>query len=331
MQRETSQNEDTAVVALVKDTKTDDTINNQNNDYTNVELKTEKPTPFDVDRLEASLAEISNEFSQVQQRLLNDLLQLDNTSGKALIDAKEVLKKYFKNVSAKQCDSLYIAYYTYADLLRQYIYNDECYSQVADNFYKTYDNFDELPKVYQPIVKEPNSHGITLEDIGEGCAELSFYPDYYYEIFKPYTTEATREYLKLMAFERANEFLFDAAVYITWEELADRIINFEEYLDKYPNSIFAGNIREKYNSYTSLLLIGCDNTPTFDWLDEDNRKLNADVLESYHKIIETYSHRRLAETLTEYLSLPEESEMLQNEEINEFIRQFNLDDSANEY
>lgn len=280
-------------------------------------LKVDKSQPINVEQFQENLLSECTDFSRIQLRLINDLLELDNSSIKALANSKDVLKKYFKNATAKQCDSLYIAYSTYANLLLRYAMSDEYYTQIIDKYYHAY----EIPE-FQPIIKDLNTYGIQLEDVGEGCVDLTFYPDYFYEIFKPYTTEATKEYLRLVAFERDNEFLFDAGICITWEQLADRIVNFEEYLNKYPQSILADDAKETHNRYIYWLLMGCDNTPTFDWSDGEDSKLNADVYQSYQKIIDTYSYRGLANILKEYCSLLNENNMLRSEEVDEFIQQF---------
>lgn len=282
-----------------------------------IELEVASPKPIDVEQLRQNLMSEYSSYSRVQQRLIADLLGLDNSSIKALGSAKDVLKKYFKNVTAKQCDSLYIAYSAYANLLLGYAMSDRYYTQIIDQYYRAY----EIP-VFQPILEELNTYGIQLEDIGEGCVDLTFYPDYFYEIFEPYTTEAAKEYLKLAAFERGHGFLFDAGICITWEELADRIVSFEEYLDKYPQSIFADNAKETHNDYIYWLLMGCDNTPTFDWSESEDRKLNADVYESYQNIIDTYKHRNLAKILKEYCDLLNENNMLRSKAVDEFIQQF---------
>ena len=327
-QAQTESNEDNTVTEITDRISDEPLPDNESNNPKNVQLKAISPSLIDVEAFKGDLISQSAAFSRIQQRLINDLLELDSSSVKALGEAKDVLKKYFKNVTAKQSDSLYVAYLTYASLFKSYVVNDEYYSQVAADYFGSYESFEDLPLAYQPIMKELNSYGIQLEDIGEGCADLSFYPDYYYEIFKPYTTEATREYLRLMAFERANEFLFDAAVCITWEELADRIVNFEKYLDKYPHSMFANDIKDSYNRYTSLLLTGCDNTPTRDSQQNGLLKLNADVYEAYQRIASTYQHRRLAKIVKEYCSLFEENNMLWNDELDDFLAK---DDFATRY
>lgn len=288
-----------------------------------VELKVNEPQPIDIIEFRDNLTEKSLDFSRIQQRLINDLLALDNSSPKALIESKDVLKKYFKNVTAKQADSLYFAYQAYASTMLGYIYNDEYYVQVPAGYYETYDSFHMLPPVYQPIMDELNSYGIQLEDIGEGCADLSFYPNYFYELFKSYTTEATREYLRLMAFEYANPFLFDAAVCISWEELADRVVNFEEYLDKYSNSMFTDDIKDLHNSYVILLLIGCDNTGTLD-RSKTTYKLYPDVRTAYQNIINTYPNRRVTDILKEYLNLLDDNN-LNEEELEEFLTPYRQD------
>ncbi len=315
-----SNNEDCNIAEIIKEINAEFAENDSTNGI--FELKVTSPQPIDTALLREMLTEDFSNFSTVQQRLINDLLKLDNTSVKALGDAKEVLKKYLKNSTAKQCDSLYVPYHNYTSLILNYIYNDEYYGQVPAGYFSIYDSFEDLPPAYKSIMNELNTYGIQLEDVGEGCADLSFYPDYFYELFKPYTTASTKEYLKLLAFERANKFLFDAAVCISWEELADRTINFEDFLETYPQSMFAGEIEDKYYGYIYFLLMGCDNTPTFDRNGDNARKLNADVFQSYQKIIETYSHRRLAQTLRDYCSVLEKSNMLESEEVDEFIGQY---------
>ena len=89
-------------------------------------------------------------------------------------------------------------------------------------------------------------------------------PDFYYNIFKDYVSDAYREYLKITADKNEGKFVDDAGITITFKELADRIIVWENFMKKYPDADkdLKKNVKEKVLQYRNAYILGMDNTPT---------------------------------------------------------------------
>lgn len=296
-----------------------------------VVLSATEPQPINTDDFEAKLYERTGEVTGVQQRLVIDLLRLDNSSVKALAAAQDVLKKYFKNATARQADSLYLVYHAYANLHLELVWDDEYYTQVIEHAYNHsfYASEENTPKVYQPILAQLDKVGIRVEDVGEGCAEFSFYPDYFLNIFEPHTTESTKVYLEIDAFEKDYPFIFDAAISISWTQLAERINTFATYAEKYPQSLFIQEVTETLRWYTNMLLTGLDNTSVFDFVSHsDGRlpKILPEVYEEYQQFITNNPNTYATYILQEFCMVLEKNDMMRTEEVDHFITNWTLPD-----
>ncbi|MHB1376406.1 MAG: hypothetical protein ACYCXB_03170 [Candidatus Humimicrobiaceae bacterium] len=119
--------------------------------------------------------------------------------------------------------------------------------------------------------------------------EGSFYPYIDYEFLKKYSdylSQQFKDYLNIMADESNKVFSRDAALTISWNELASRLINCEGFLISYPED----NIRKKevgdlYMKYLVSYFLGQNNTPSFSY---ENNTIRPDVLDSYNKLVSEY-------------------------------------------
>ena len=113
--------------------------------------------------------------------------------------------------------------------------------------------------------------------------EGAFYPIIDYEALKDYNKyldEETKGYLDIKALESNEPSIIDAGIYISLDELANRLIMVEVYIKNYPESIKHEELLRLYSNYLKLYLNGSDNSPIYNY--EDNIIL-ADVLNSYKK------------------------------------------------
>lgn len=119
--------------------------------------------------------------------------------------------------------------------------------------------------------------------------EGAFYPYIDYEFlgkYSGYLTPQYQDYISIMARESENIYARDAALTISWDELALRLINCEEYLVSHPDvSVRKKEIGELYMKYLISYLTGQDNTPSYSY---ENNIIKPEVLESYQKIITGY-------------------------------------------
>ncbi len=85
------------------------------------------------------------------------------------------------------------------------------------------------------------------------------------DIFAPYLTENQRAFTQRMAKDNQDIFWSDAAVAVSYDEVIDRAIFWEDYIKSYPNSYFIKDAKSLFKLYRYTLFFGSDNT---DWLVE---------------------------------------------------------------
>lgn len=171
-------------------------------------------------------------------------------------------------------------------------------------------NFDIADAELRSLLDEIYEIGYTLH-----TAEGQFFPviDYtYFTQYKDKVSDELYEYFAAMSLESKQPFASDAALVITWDELAYRINIHENYLDKYPNSIRKDEIQRYLLYYMQAYLLGLDNTSVFDY---KSNKFREDLLESYQNSLEAYPDTELAEILSEYIKILEKNNYKQTDAV----------------
>ena len=219
----------------------------------------------------------------------------------------------------------------YTDLLLE----DDWQSKLNDIF-----NNDIEIKDIQEITNEQLKK--ITEEIFRGGFKLialegSFYPFIDYEFLKKYSdylSQQFRDYLNIMAVESNKIFSRDAALAISWDELAFRLINCEGFLISYPED----NVRKKevgdlYMKYLVSYFLGQNNTPSFSY---ENNAISPDVLDSYDKLVSQYPDNITTDLTKKYQSILEGDTNIVNDSVykeldeiyKEAVRAFGLDTQA---
>ena len=209
---------------------------------------------------------VSEKQSEVflNQKMLNEIESKKNN-----IIAK------LKSSNQKEADRLFNQYY---NEMSEYFYENGN-KILNENIRNKSFNKTELNQINNKIL---NKYGLILEYAGEGTYAVGARPDFYYNIFKDYVSDAYREYLKITADKNEGNFADDAGITITFKELADRIIVWENFMKKYPvaDKDLKKNVKEKVLQYRNAYILGLDNTPTMSSgknssiLEKNNREFN---------------------------------------------------------
>ena len=139
------------------------------------------------------------------------------------------------------------------------------------------------------------THGFDTEILEGGEVLLSMDYFYYYEIFKNYTGEETREYAEIYA-NQDGHISFDAGLVLTPEELYTRSIMWEAFLAKYPKGRYSKNAIHRYGEYMGLLMFCTyDNTRVF-W----DGKVETDYIDRIKKLLGKNANSQTETILTEY-------------------------------
>lgn len=111
--------------------------------------------------------------------------------------------------------------------------------------------------------------------------EGSFYPLVDYaklQGYNNYVTDEWKEYIAVKAMDSENPPLTDGALRITFDDLANRILKTENYLNKYLDSYRQDEMVDSYHNKVTVYLKGVDNTPI---ADRNTKIVSTEVLDSY--------------------------------------------------
>lgn len=146
------------------------------------------------------------------------------------------------------------------------------------------------------LLKETEELGYKVE-----TAEGLFFPiiDYgFYEKYSANVTKDMKDYISIMAMESEKVPAKDAALVISWDEIFERLLNQEKFLDEHKDSVRFEEIKELYKKYVTYAIYGLNNTPLFDY--EDN-KMDDEAKAAYEKAIAKDS--QFSQTMKEYYEL----------------------------
>ena len=156
------------------------------------------------------------------------------------------------------------------------------------------ENFTE--KDVEDLNKLLKKYDLTLYDAGEGITEINGGPGFYYNIFKDYVSDDYKEYLQFITMEEEEPYQADAVIMISFEDLGERIITLENFLNKYPNSTLKDEVQEKLKWYRLNYLLGADSTPTM----EENAIIKI-YLEEYNRFMKKYPNSPTVELIKYFI------------------------------
>lgn len=149
--------------------------------------------------------------------------------------------------------------------------------------------------LYQDIVVK-NGYRVHMS---EGMA----YPIIDYSYFKKYydnLTDETKEIINILASDSDKPMFNDGGLVVSYEELVGKILNTEDFLNKYPGSLYFDTALSRMKKYAQAYMIGADNTPAFGY---DDSKLNEDLKKSFEDFLSLYPKSKFRDYLSGYYDL----------------------------
>lgn len=206
----------------------------------------------------------------------SDLLQL-------FTKRKNEVVHQLKSLPNKEAaNALYEKYVEENSTLLQQIAGKE--TGVLEKFYNE-DKADK--KAVQLLGENLSKHQLRYWEIGEGYVEIEPLPDFYYIIFKNYVTDDYKDYLYLKSEENKSLYSADAGLAISFKDLGDRVISWENFMAKYPNSKLIPAVKEEYKNYQMDYLIGQDNTPTREQATEESY-IYPENIQEFNRFLKKY-------------------------------------------
>lgn len=182
-------------------------------------------------------------------------------------------------------------------------------------------------------VKDEKVKTLLVETIASGykmeTAEGTFFPiiDYaFYTKYSSYVTSDVKDYIELMAVESNDVPAKDAALVISWDEVLQRAINQEKFIDQHASSAKIDDIKQLYSRYLVYAFYGVNNTPLFDY---DTERLNTEVKESYvHAITSNRNddNSTLLSSISDFLDILEKSDYKLTKEAETFREKHAMDE-----
>lgn len=198
------------------------------------------------------------------------------------ITEKQQIEQQLKTASPEEANKLYDSYIE-ANMERIAKIAEKEHN-ILDNFYSYfYDDKGEItpPDSIQLKVKLLSTAGIEMFEEGEGYVSLSHKPDFYYNIFKKYVTPDYKEFIRINAEEDKVMYSADAGLVISFKGVSERVLNWENFISKFPKSKFIPDAKNNYRNYQNDYFFGEDNTPAH----EDSGKYFDENITEYKRFI----------------------------------------------
>ncbi|MBU8892865.1 MAG: hypothetical protein KOO66_08795 [Bacteroidales bacterium] len=236
------------------------------------------------------------------------------------ISSIKILKNYFINnlfVSNELADS---AYY----LFLEFFYTSQ--NNLTDSLEAKYPNLIEKLYRHEEDSEVREFLGL-LDDCGldlfstEGYFYVDVQPDFFYETFKDNSSPSLKTFLQLRDRELKNAFSEDAMLLISFNDLADRIYNWEKYLNDYPDTKLNNEANYFLDIYLETLLTGMDNTRLFD---RESRILMPEVKQSYESYIKNHADSKSGMIIQEYYQILKRNQFEYSDSIDYILKKYNL-------
>ena len=227
-------------------------------------------------------------------------------------DKKETIEK-LKSLNKEEANNLYEEYQAQNNNTLYDI--EDALAGFLDSIYNDTNGENFTDKDWADANKILNKYDLELWDIGEGIVTIRELPNLYYDIFKDYVTNDYKEYLKIWAKDNEKLYQADAGLLVSFEEIGERIVTWESFLNQYPDTKLNIKVNALLNSYREDYLLGMDNTPTLDG-GYDNIPITVDEVakKEYDRFMKKYPNSPTVE-LIKYLL-----ENYQNNNIYDLIR-----------
>ena len=222
----------------------------------------------------------------------NKIIQLFNKESlKNFSKNKNEMLEKLKTLNKEEADKLYEQYLESNNTILENlnIEHDKLLSGGIYNNEDTSENFtDEEWKIANKFL---NKYDLELWYLARGTCIIKEVPDFYYKTFKDYVTDDYKEYLKITSKENEEHYVADSGLCITLEELGDRIVTWENFLEKYPNSKLNDKVNNICNSYRRDYILGVPGG-IYDYKES---------AEEYNRFIKKYPDSPTTELLGYYL------------------------------
>ncbi|MDF1615862.1 hypothetical protein [Petrocella sp. FN5] len=116
---------------------------------------------------------------------------------------------------------------------------------------------------------------------------------------RDYNTKPMRDLLITLAIDSLEPMASDGGFVVDGDTIAARTYGMEKMLEEYEGTLYERYMAIRFKDHMSMLLMGIDNSPTFDY---DNQRLKEDSIRVF-KEIQTLEDSYMAELVTDFMEL----------------------------
>ena len=254
------------------------------------------------------------------KELLNDFVE----------SKKSVMERLKTANDKKEGNKIYTEYVATNKLMLEKI-NDE-HSILLKNIFMKDTKYNFTPEEWKIANNFLKDYDLELIDMGQGNAMIVQVPNFYYDIFKDYVTDDYRDYLELVTKEYNEPYFSIEEILVPHEKIANRILAWEEFQKKYPNSDFIATADIEANVYRRAYILGAYNLHTREGgLEKPELYYIPDnILKEFNRFIEANPDSPTVEYIKFYLENyknPNIEEILYDKFEKEIVKDYELENS----
>ncbi|AVQ23499.1 tetratricopeptide repeat protein [Fusobacterium nucleatum subsp. nucleatum ATCC 23726] len=217
------------------------------------------------------------------------------------VENKKSVIERLKTSNPEEADKIYNYYLKISQLIIENINTEHL--DFLNNIYNEDSEYYFTERDWKTANKFLNNYDLEIFDLAETEVKIIEVPNYYYNIFKNYVTDDYKEYLKITSKENEEPYYTDGSILVPYDKIADRLLTWENFLKKYPNSDLAEIANEKCNIYRRIYILGSDNAPTREggWENNELFYIPENNLKEFNRFIEKYPDSPTVELVKFYL------------------------------
>lgn len=214
---------------------------------------------------------------------LNNAMQKVDSDSKieAIYDIQDQLKACLPTANNAEVMTLLKSY---QDMYNRFLASDLDYDSDSESDYETFNSaIYELyygeglssaqlktltPRDQYLVGLVKGDTDVSIYDEGEGYFSFTHNLKAMADIFTPYLRKDQRLFIERMAIDNQESFWSDASVTVSFADLIERAVFWEDYIQQYPDGYAVEDAKILLNLYQHTLFFGSDNT---DWTDNDFR------------------------------------------------------------
>ena len=246
------------------------------------------------------------------------------------VENKKSVIERLKTSKPEEANEIYNDYLKIGQLIIENINTEHL--DFLNNIYNEDSEYYFTEKDWKTANKFLNNYDLKIFDLAEVEVRIMEVPNYYYNIFKDYVTDDYRDYLELVKKEYAEPYFGIEEILVSHEKIADRLLAWEDFQKKYPNSDFLAEADIEASVYRRAYILGAYNLHTREGGSENPELyyIPDNILKEFNRFIQANPDSPTVEYINFYLENhknPNIEEILYDKFEKEIVKDYELENS----